>query len=217
MLSCNLCQGNASAVISVTLLRWALQVKGLNKGYGDRLLINDLSFDVPPGAVVGICGGNGAGKSTLFKMILGHEKPDGGEVVVGDTVKPMYVEQSRDSLDGKRCAQLHFHGARHLPTMLTLARPACQSTKHAAHSVQAGCTGSIRCHKSLLTGLCTLRTVFEEIGDGAEIMDINGREVSVRAYCSWFNFKGGDQQKAVSVLSGGERNRLLLAKVCVRG
>ena len=80
------------------------QVKGLNKGYGDRLLINDLSFDVPPGAVVGICGGNGAGKSTLFKMILGHEKPDGGEVVVGDTVKPMYVEQSRDSLDGKRWA-----------------------------------------------------------------------------------------------------------------
>ena len=85
-------------------MRGVPQVKGLNKGYGDRLLINDLSFDVPPGAVVGICGGNGAGKSTLFKMILGHEKPDGGEVVVGDTVKPMYVEQSRDSLDGKRWA-----------------------------------------------------------------------------------------------------------------
>ena len=77
-------------------------MNGIKKSYGDRLLMADVSFEVPPGAVIGICGGNGAGKSTLFKMILGHEKPDAGGIVVGETVVPMYVEQSRESLDGKR-------------------------------------------------------------------------------------------------------------------
>ena len=114
------------------LLRWALQVKGLNKGYGDRLLINDLSFDVPPGAVIGICGGNGAGKSTLFKMILGHEKPDAGEVVVGDTVKPMYVEQSRDSLDVKRWAQLKSNAVHDLPVMHFIDHPLDDESNHGA-------------------------------------------------------------------------------------
>jgi len=131
--------------------------KGLSKGYGDRLLISDAAFEIPPGAVVGIIGPNGAGKSTLFKMMMGTEKPDQGELKLGKTAAPMYVEQMREDLDGES-------------------------------------------------------TVFEELTDGLDSFDIGGREVNSRAYCSWFNFKGKIQQRTVSSLSGGERNRLQLAK-----
>ncbi|CAE7495410.1 ettA [Symbiodinium sp. KB8] len=134
-----------------------ITAKNLSKGYGDRLLINEASFEIPPGAVVGIIGPNGAGKTTLFKMIMGKEQPDGGELLIGETVAPMYVEQMRDDLDGDA-------------------------------------------------------TVFEELTDGLDAIDIGGREVNSRAYCSWFNFRGKIQQRTVSSLSGGERNRLQLAR-----
>lgn len=134
-----------------------VECAGLSKGYGDRLLIDNASFSIPQGAIVGIIGGNGAGKTTLFRMILGREEPDSGSVTVGETVVPMWVEQDRD--------------------------------------------------------LSSDKTVFEEVGEGADVISINGREISLRAYCSQFNFKGSDQQKKVGVLSGGERNRLQLAKV----
>ncbi|CAE7341625.1 ettA [Symbiodinium sp. CCMP2592] len=134
-----------------------ITAKNLSKGYGDRLLINEASFEIPPGAVVGIIGPNGAGKTTLFKMIMGKEQPDGGELLIGKTVAPMYVEQMRDDLDGDA-------------------------------------------------------TVFEELTDGLDAIDIGGREVNSRAYCSWFNFRGKIQQRTVSSLSGGERNRLQLAR-----
>lgn len=135
-----------------------VEVSGLSKGFGDRLLVEGASFSVPPGAVVGIVGGNGAGKSTLFRMIMGQEAPDGGQLDVGETVVPMYVDQSRDALDGDK-------------------------------------------------------TVYETISGGSDEVDLNGRTVNARAYCSWYNFKSGDQQKKVGVLSGGERNRLHLACV----
>lgn len=135
-----------------------IEVQGLNKSYGDRLLMKDLTFSVPPGSVVGIIGANGAGKSTLFRMLVGQEQPDSGELKIGETVRTMYVDQSREALNADR-------------------------------------------------------SVIEEIGDGAEEVDLGGRKVAMRAYASWFNFKGGDQQKSVGVLSGGERNRLQLAKV----
>lgn len=135
-----------------------LDVTNLNKSYGDRVLIKDLSFSVPPGSVVGIIGANGAGKSTLFRMLMGQEQPDSGELKIGETVKTMYVDQSREDLSSDR-------------------------------------------------------SVIEEIAEGAEEIDLGGRSIAVRAYASWFNFKGADQQKSVSVLSGGERNRLQLAKV----
>lgn len=131
--------------------------KGLCKGYGDRLLISDADFEIPPGAVVGIVGPNGAGKSTLFKMMMGTEKPDQGELKLGKTAAPMYVEQMREDLDPNS-------------------------------------------------------TVFEELTDGLDSFNIGGREVNSRAYCSWFNFKGKIQQRTVDSLSGGERNRLQLAK-----
>lgn len=134
----------------------------ISKAYDDRLLIDGLSFDVPPGAVVGIIGANGAGKTTLFRMIVGEETPDAGSVEVGSTVELAYVDQSRDTLDPDK-------------------------------------------------------TVFEEVSGGADILHFGRAEVNPRAYLSWFNFRGADQQKKVGVLSGGERNRLHLAKLLKEG
>ncbi|KIY94764.1 putative ABC transporter ATP-binding protein [Monoraphidium neglectum] len=135
-----------------------VEAKGLSKAFGDRLLVDGLSFSIPPGAVVGIVGGNGAGKTTLFRMIMGQDTPDSGELELGDTVVPMYVDQSRDDLDASK-------------------------------------------------------TVYDAIADGSDEIDLNGRTVNARAYCGWYNFKGADQSKRVGDLSGGERNRLQLARV----
>ena len=134
----------------------------LGKGYGDRLLIEDLSFKLPRGGIVGVIGPNGAGKTTLFRMIAGQEKPDRGTLKVGETVKLAYVDQSRDTLDGDK-------------------------------------------------------TVWQEISDGAEVMDVGGRKLPSRAYVASFNFKGSDQQKRVGDLSGGERNRVHLATMLKSG
>ena len=140
-----------------------VEVDGLSKGFGDRLLIEDLSFKLPPGGIVGVIGPNGAGKSTLFKMITGQEKPDKGSIKLGDTVKLSYVDQSRSHLDDKK-------------------------------------------------------TVWEEISAGLDQILLGGKkEVPSRAYCGWFNFKGADQQKKVGMLSGGERNRVHLAKLLKEG
>jgi ATP-binding cassette ChvD family protein len=139
-----------------------IQVENLSKGFGDRLLIENLSFSLPPAGIVGIIGPNGAGKSTLFAMLTGQQAPDSGTVSVGDTVQLSYVDQNRDSLD-----------------------PA--------------------------------KTVYEEITEGVEHMKVGGREIHGRAYVASFNFKGADQQKLVGDLSGGERNRVHLAKVLKRG
>ncbi|QKK01727.1 MAG: energy-dependent translational throttle protein EttA [Pseudomonadota bacterium] len=139
-----------------------IEVDGLYKGYDDRLLIEDLSFKVPPGAIVGIIGGNGAGKTTLFRMITGQEQPDSGHLDVGETVKLGYVDQHRDSLDGQR-------------------------------------------------------QVWEEISDGAEEIHVGHYRIPARAYASRFNFKGAEQQKRIAQLSGGERNRVHLAKVLRSG
>ena len=131
-------------------------------GFGDRLLVEDLSFTLPKAGIVGIIGPNGAGKTTLFKMLTGQEAPDSGTVVVGDTVDLAYVDQSRDALDPDA-------------------------------------------------------SVFEEITGGVEHMKVGNREIHGRAYCASFNFKGSDQQKRVGDLSGGERNRVHLAKVLKTG
>ena len=143
-----------------------VDARHLVKGYQGRgLLMDDLSFSLPPGARVAIVGANGAGKSTLFRMMMGAEQPDGGELVIGSTVRPMCVDQSRDGLDDAK-------------------------------------------------------TVFAEIcaaGGGGEEIVIAGRAISARAYCTWYNFRGGDQQKLVGTLSGGERNRLQLAKTLLSG
>ena len=139
-----------------------IKAADLSKGFEDQVLIDGLSFDVPPGAIVGIIGGNGAGKTTLFRMIVGDEKPDGGALETGQTVELSYVDQSRDTLDPDK-------------------------------------------------------TVFEEVSGGAEILNFGRAEVNPRAYLSWFNFRGADQQKKVGVLSGGERNRLHLAKLLKSG
>ena len=139
-----------------------INVENLSKGFGDRLLIENLSFSLPPAGIVGIIGPNGAGKSTLFAMLTGQEAPDAGTISVGDTVQLSYVDQNRDSLD-----------------------PA--------------------------------KTVYEEITEGVEHMKVGGREIHGRAYVASFNFKGADQQKLVGDLSGGERNRVHLAKVLKRG
>ncbi|MBX3145876.1 MAG: energy-dependent translational throttle protein EttA [Gemmatimonadales bacterium] len=136
--------------------------KDLRKGFGDRLLFENLNFALPRGGIVGIIGPNGAGKTTLFRMIMGAEQPDGGELVVGSTVQPSYVDQSREALDPDK-------------------------------------------------------TVYEEISGGQDILDFGKRQVNARAYCAGFNFKGADQQKKVGVLSGGERNRLHLAKLLKSG
>jgi ATP-binding cassette ChvD family protein len=136
--------------------------EGLTKGFGDRLLIDDLSFKLPPGGIVGVIGPNGAGKTTLFRMITGQEKPDNGTITIGESVHLGYVDQSRDSLDGSK-------------------------------------------------------TVWEEISGGNELILLGKREVNSRGYCSSFNFRGADQQKKVGSLSGGERNRVHLAKMLRSG
>ncbi len=139
-----------------------IEVNGLKKAMGDKLLIEDLSFSLPPGGIVGVIGPNGAGKSTLFKMLTGQEKPDAGDVTYGDTVQLAYVDQSRDDLNPDD-------------------------------------------------------TVWEAISGGAEIIKLGDAEVNSRAYCGSFNFKGGDQQKKVGLLSGGERNRVHMARLLKEG
>ena len=139
-----------------------VEAEGLDKGYGDRLLFDGLSFSLPRGGIVGVIGPNGAGKTTLFRLIAGEEEPDAGRLRVGESVELAYVDQSREALDPDK-------------------------------------------------------TVWEEISGGADHIDVGGREVASRAYVASFNFKGADQQKAVGSLSGGERNRLHLAKLLRRG
>ena len=139
-----------------------IEIDGLQKAMGDKLLIEDLSFALPPGGIVGVIGPNGAGKSTLFKMLTGQERPDAGAVSYGDTVQLSYVDQSRDDLNADE-------------------------------------------------------TVWEAICGGAEIIELGDAQVNSRAYCSSFNFKGGDQQKKVGLLSGGERNRVHMARLLKEG
>ena len=139
-----------------------IEFNGVSKSFADKLLIDDLSFHIPPGAIVGIIGPNGAGKSTLFKMITGQQQPDSGDIVIGPTVKMAYVDQSRDCLDGSK-------------------------------------------------------TVFDELAQGRDILQIGRFEMPSRAYIGRFNFKGGDQGKQVGNLSGGERGRLHLAKTLMAG
>ena len=139
-----------------------IEADKLTKGYGDRVLIENLDFKLPPGGIVGVIGPNGAGKTTLFRMITGQETPDGGSLRVGDTVQLGYVDQSRDTLDGNK-------------------------------------------------------TVWEEISGGNDILKLGKHEVNSRAYCGAFNFKGGDQQQKVGTLSGGQRNRVHLAKMLKSG
>jgi ATP-binding cassette ChvD family protein len=139
-----------------------VEAKNLTKAYGDRVLFENLSFRLPPGGIVGIIGPNGAGKTTLFRLITGQEKPDSGELKVGDTVEMGYVDQNRDALDAEK-------------------------------------------------------TVYEEISGGHDNLEMGGRKINSRAYVARFNFQGPDQQKKVGVLSGGERNRVHLAKLLRRG
>ncbi|MFK3963245.1 energy-dependent translational throttle protein EttA [Ensifer adhaerens] len=156
--------GDAQIIIPVgeRLGQVVIEMEGVTKGYGDRLLIDGLSLKLPPGGIVGIIGPNGAGKTTLFRMITGQEQPDSGSIRIGDTVHLGYVDQSRDALDGNK-------------------------------------------------------TVWEEISGGAEVIKLGKYEMNSRAYCSTFNFKGGDQQQKVGNLSGGQRNRVHLAKMLKNG
>jgi ATP-binding cassette ChvD family protein len=139
-----------------------IEVEGLTKAMGDKLLVEDLTFSLPPGGIVGVIGPNGAGKTTLFRMLTGQEAPDGGAITYGDTVKLAYVDQSRDALTGDK-------------------------------------------------------TVWEEISGGAELIELGDATMNSRAYCGAFNFKGSDQQKKVGLLSGGERNRVHMAKLLKSG
>ena len=139
-----------------------LEADGLRKGYGDRLLIEDLSFTLPPAGIVGVIGPNGAGKTTLFRMIVGEEGPDGGSLRLGESVELAYVDQDRDVLEADK-------------------------------------------------------TVWEEISDGYDQIKVGDREMNSRAYAAGFNFRGSDQQRKVGALSGGERNRVHLAKLLRRG
>jgi ATPase subunit of ABC transporter with duplicated ATPase domains len=139
-----------------------VMAKGLTKGFGERLLIDDLSFALPRGGIVGVIGPNGAGKTTLFRMITGQEEPDGGSLKVGSTVHIAYVDQSRETLDPEK-------------------------------------------------------TVYQEISGGQDQLQFGKRTVNARAYAAGFNFRGADQQKKVGTLSGGERNRLHLAKLLKSG
>jgi ATP-binding cassette ChvD family protein len=148
--------------VSERLGQNVIDFEGLNKGFGDNLLIENLTFKLPPGGIVGVIGPNGAGKTTLFRMITGQEKPDGGEIKIGESVHLGYVDQSRDSLNDKN-------------------------------------------------------NVWEEISGGLDQLMLGKREVNSRGYCSAFNFKGADQQKKVGQLSGGERNRVHLAKMLKSG
>jgi ATP-binding cassette ChvD family protein len=156
--------GDAQIVIPVgeRLGQVVIEAENLTKGYGDTMLIENLTFKLPPGGIVGVIGPNGAGKTTLFRMITGQEKPDGGEIRIGETVDLGYVDQSRDALDGNK-------------------------------------------------------TVWEEISGGNDIIKLGKHEVNSRAYCGAFNFKGGDQQQKVGTLSGGQRNRVHLAKMLKAG
>ena len=139
-----------------------LEADDVRKGFGDRLLIEDLSFTLPPAGIVGVIGPNGAGKTTLFRMIVGEEEPDAGDLRLGDSVELAYVDQSRDALDPDK-------------------------------------------------------TVWEEISDGYDQIKVGEREMNSRAYAAGFNFRGSDQQRKVGALSGGERNRVHLAKLLRRG
>lgn len=156
--------GDAQIIIPVgeRLGNVVIEAEGLSKAYGDKLLIDNLEFKLPPGGIVGVIGPNGAGKSTLFRMITGQEQPDSGTITIGETVELSYVDQSRDALG-------------------------------------AG------------------KTVWEEISEGNDIIKLGRHEVNSRAYCSSFNFKGGDQQQKVGDLSGGQRNRVHLAKMLKSG
>jgi ATP-binding cassette ChvD family protein len=156
--------GDAQIVIPVgeRLGQVVIEAENLTKAYGDRVLIENLTFKLPPGGIVGVIGPNGAGKTTLFRMITGQEEPDSGEIRVGDTVQLGYVDQSRDTLDGNK-------------------------------------------------------TVWEEISGGNDIIKLGKHEMNSRAYCGAFNFKGGDQQQKVGTLSGGQRNRVHLAKMLKAG
>ena len=156
--------GNAQIIIpnGPRLGNKVIEVENLTKAYGDKLLVEDLSFSLPAGGIVGVIGPNGAGKSTLFRMLTGQEQPDSGSVTYGDTVQLSYVDQSRDALASDA-------------------------------------------------------TVWEEISDGGEIIELGDAQMNSRAYCSAFNFKGGDQQKKVGLLSGGERNRVHMAKLLKSG
>ena len=156
--------GTAQIIIPVAerLGNNVIEFDGLKKGYGDKLLIDGLSFKLPPGGIVGVIGPNGAGKTTLFRMITGQDKPDDGKITIGESVQLGYVDQSRDALDDKK-------------------------------------------------------TVWEEISGGNDVLYLGKKEINSRAYCSAFNFKGGDQQKKVGMLSGGERNRVHLAKMLKSG
>ncbi|HKK35114.1 MAG TPA: energy-dependent translational throttle protein EttA [Paracoccaceae bacterium] len=156
--------GNAQIIIpnGPRLGNKVMEVEGLRKAYGNRLLFDDLSFSLPPGGIVGVIGPNGAGKSTLFRMITGQEQPDDGAIEFGDTVKLAYVDQSRDALDPDK-------------------------------------------------------NVWEEISDGLDVIRLGDAEMASRAYVGAFNFKGGDQQKKVGLLSGGERNRVHMAKLLREG
>ena len=157
-------EGSAEILIPVPprLGDEVVAAQGLTKGYGDRLLIDDLSFSLPRGGIVGVIGPNGTGKTTLFRMITGQEEPDGGTLKVGSTVEIAYVDQSREALDPDK-------------------------------------------------------TVYQEISGGQDQLQFGKRQVNARAYCAGFNFRGADQQKKVGVLSGGERNRLHLAKLLKSG
>lgn len=156
--------GDAQIVIPVgeRLGQVVIETDHLSKGYGEKLLIDDLSFRLPPGGIVGVIGANGAGKTTLFRMITGQEEPDAGTITVGESVDLGYVDQSRDALAGDK-------------------------------------------------------TVWEEVSGGNDIIKLGKHEVNSRAYCSSFNFKGGDQQQKVGTLSGGQRNRVHLAKMLKSG
>lgn len=139
-----------------------IEAKDISKGFDDKLLVEGMTFNLPPGGIIGVIGPNGAGKTTLFRMITGQDKPDAGSVRIGETVKLAYVDQSRDELDSEK-------------------------------------------------------NIWEVISDGQEVIELGNREVNSRAYVSWFNFAGADQQKKVGLLSGGERNRVHLAKVLKEG
>ena len=139
-----------------------VQAQNLKKSFGDRVLFDNLSFDLPPGGIIGVIGPNGAGKTTLFRMIMGLEKPDSGTLRIGETVQASYVDQSRDSLADSK-------------------------------------------------------SVYEEISGGHDVLEVGTSTIHARSYCGRFNFKGSDQQKLVGQLSGGERNRVHLAKLLRSG